>query len=361
MKHIVFLYFSLQNGGAERVISSLANDFVNRGDRVTVVLLDKEKEPFFPLDERVRLIFLDLHSVSFNLLQSAAHMIKELRAFRKLFRKIVPDVVISFQCKSAVLAKKAYKRAKVIGSERANPERQNKKTDLWMRKKSAEVDGFIFQTNGAKGYYPPETQEKSTVIPNGFSLTLPDEIPSFDERNKVIITTGRLAGTKRYDLILDAFAAIRSVDPDYRLRIFGSGPEEGRIKEKIRALGLEDSAFVMGLTNDVAKELLSSRIFVLASDYEGMPNGLIEAMACGCACVSTDCDFGPSDLIENRENGLLVPKGDADAIASAIGELIADPDLASSCAKNAQKIRDTHSLKKIADRYYSYISEVAEK
>ena len=170
----------------------------------------------------------------------------------------------------------------------------------------------------------------------------------------MIVATGRLAGTKRYDLILDAFASVRDVDPDFRLRIFGDGPEEAKIKEKIGLLGLEGSAFVMGLTKDVAGVLLSSRIFVLASDFEGMPNGLIEAMACGCACVSTDCDFGPSELIVNRENGLLVPKGDAGAIASALKELIADPDLASSCAKSAQKIRDTHSLEKIADRYYEY-------
>ncbi len=355
MKHIVFLNYSIQNGGAERVISALANDFVSRGDKVTIVLLEEKKEPGYMLDERVKLVFLGLTKVSKNRLQSLVNMIREIRVFKRCFGMIKPDVIISFQCKNAVLAKIASRKTRVIGSERSNPNRSSDRVDRWLRKMSVIADGFIFQTQGARAFYPKKTAEKAAVIPNGVFLQLPQTLPSYDSRRKVIVTTGRLIKSKRYDLIVDAFAMLREIAPDYRLHIFGIGNEEHKIAERIKGAGLEGAAFLLGLTKNVMEELLTDRIFVMASDYEGMPNGLIEAMACGCACISTNCDFGPSELIENEENGLLVPAGNSKELAEALIKVVSDEKYASYIAQNAMRISQQLSLQTIADRYYTYI------
>ncbi|MBO4392671.1 MAG: glycosyltransferase, partial [Clostridia bacterium] len=317
MKHIVFLTYSMQNGGTERVVSALANDFTTRGDKVTIVLLDEEKTPGYALDERIKLIYLSLGRLSKNKLQSVANMLREIKAFRRCFRDIKPDVVVAFKCKYAVMAKIASLKTRVIGSERSNPNRPSHKVSPWLRRLTVFTDGYIFQTQGARALYPKRTAAKSVVIPNGVFLNIPKEIPTYESRRKVIVSTGRLIKHKRYDLIVEAFAELNKRVPEYQLHIFGKGKEEKSIVSKIKETGVEDSAFLMGVTSDIAGELLSDRIFILASDYEGMPNGLIEAMACGCACVSTDCDFGPSELIVDGENGSLVQKGSKERLAEA--------------------------------------------
>ena len=359
--NITFLNYSMQNGGAERVISGLANDFAQQGDNVSIIVLD-DKLSGYPLDERIDFINLNIGKTTKNVFQTVLNFIKELCCFRKYILKSKSDVVISFQCKYAVIAKLACgKRVKVIGSERSNPfvTRKGKLNNFIIRLSSV-LDGFVFQTNGAKKYYPDKTQQKSEIIPNPINLKMPEYIPDLLDRPKQIVATGRIVKSKRYDLMIQAFSQFSEIMPDYILNIFGEGNEKDNITQLIEHYGMTEKIFLKGVSNDISSELLTSRFFVLASDYEGMPNGLMEAMACGCACVSTDCDFGPSELIENGKNGVLVNKGDADEIAIVLGNLSRNIDSAVLLSENAKEISKSHSLNKICNMWYCYINKILD-
>jgi len=345
----------MRKGGAERVIASLSNRFVALGDKVTIAVLNGT-DPAYELDARVNFLPLDIAQDSENPLQAAWNQVRKMRAVKAVYRREKPDVIVAFDAQLAVLAKLAVSRARVVGSERANPylvrRGFQKKLFVFL---SRFVDGFVFQTEGAKGFYPKRTQKKSEVIPNGVFCALPSEIPGYDARTPSICATGSLRQVKRYDLLLDAFSRVSA---PLTLHIYGDGRLRDALKQQAETLGISDRVVFEGNCADVAAKLVTHRMFVLSSDHEGMPNGLMEAMACGCACVSTNCNFGPSELISDGENGLLVPCGDADALADAIMKIATHADLGETFSQNAQHLIDTHSPEQIANRFRAYFERV---
>ncbi len=353
--HILFLYGSMKKGGAERVIASLSNRFVALGDKVTVAVLDGT-DSAYELDARVNFLPLGIAQDSENPLQAAWNQIRKMRAVKAVYRREKPDVLVAFDVQLAALAKLAVPRARVVGSERANPylARRGLRWKLFV-KLSALLDGFVFQTQGAKGFYPKKTQEKSAVIPNGVFCRLPEEIPSYSARTPSVCATGSLRHVKRYDLLLDAFAR---VSVPLTLHIYGEGALMEKLKAQAESLGISDRVVFEGNCADVAQKLITHRLFVLSSDHEGMPNGLMEALACGCACVSTDCNFGPSELIRDGENGLLVPCGDAVALAQAIERLASDEGLGGAVSSAARGILTTHAPHVIANRFKEYFENI---
>ena len=354
--NILFLYGSMKKGGAERVIASLSNRFVDLGDTVTVTVLSST-ESAYELDERVNFLRLGIAQDSENPIQAIWHQFRKMRAIKGAYKQIKPDVIVAFDPQLASLAKLAVPRACVVGSERANPylARRGFQKKLFV-KLSGLTDGFVFQTEGAKGFYPQKTQRKAEVIPNGVFCALPEKIPSYTERTMSVCATGSLRQVKRYDLLLNAFSHVTA---PLTLHIYGDGALMEALKQQAQDLGISERVVFEGNCADVAAKLTTHRMFVLCSDHEGMPNGLMEALACGCACVSTDCNFGPSELITNGENGLLVPCGDAEKLAEAIEKIASDEEFASHLAKNAQGILKTHAPDVIADRFKTYFETVS--
>ena len=262
----------------------------------------------------------------------------------------------------AVTAKIALgRRCKVVGSERCNPYRdfrgKMEKLIYWM---TPLLDGCVFQTKGAGMFYPTSLRRKSTVIPNGVSFGVRPQQEPYTAREKSIIVIGRITRQKRHDLMIQAFSQFHKDYPEYRLTILGKGEDQEKLLTQIRENGLEPFVTLLGFQKNVGDFLTRSRMFVLTSDFEGMPNVLLEAMACGCACISTDCDFGPSELIEDGENGLLVRVGDADAICQAMCRIAEDDALGTRFSENAQKINETHSMDVIAEQYHNYLSAVVK-
>jgi len=362
--HIMFYYSSMQRGGAERVISSLANDFVRRGAEVSILVLD-DKPSRYPLDARVHFINLCANKSSSNVLTAVRNNLRRMMLTRKTFQNKRPDVVVCFGINNLAfaLAAKSGLSIKTIGSERSNPFR----TDVgrfWTKMKqllSPYADGYIFSTEGARTYYPEKTREKSVVIPNGvFADTMPDIVPKLSERwQKTVCSTGRLQPVKGFDVLIDAFWRFRQRFPDYTLHIYGEGKQRAVLEKLVREKGLENHAFLEGYVDDIPAALCRHTMFAFTSRHEGMPNGLIEALACGLPCVAANCDFGPSDLIQHEENGLLVPVGDAEATANAMARIAANSGFADKLARNALKIRETHSMGEIAKRFHDYIVCVA--
>lgn len=360
---IVFYYGSIRNGGAERVITTLANDLVQKGDHVAIIVTDDGESGYF-LDPNVTVIGLNSQHLSRNIREALEAFRKNVSNVRGHIEEIRPDVIVAFDPQLAAVARAACRsmpKVKVIGSERSNPymARTGWKSKLFV-KMTPKLDGFIFQTEGAKSFYPHKTQNKSIVIPNGIFRGVPESIPDFKARPAgTLCASGRIDKVKRYDLMVDAMEQVLQKFPDIVLDIYGEGKDREELESYICSKGLQNSVILRGRTNSMAEALVRHRIFILSSDHEGMPNGLLEAMACGCACVSTDCQFGPSELIQDLDNGRLVPVGDSVALAKAIEELLDDPEKSERIARNARKVSQTHSQEKITDMYREYIKQIA--
>ena len=161
--------------------------------------------------------------------------------------------------------------------------------------------------------------------------------------------------------LINAFSKVSSTYPQYKLKIFGDGPLKEELQKQINDLHMKDKIFLCGVTDDMKQELEKSKIFVLSSDYEGMPNALIEAMVVGCAVISTDCPCGgPKELIKNNKNGILIPIENEEKLIKSINFLIEDENNAEIMGKNAKNIKEILNTNYILEQWKKYIKKVKE-
>lgn len=364
---LAFLFGTMHRGGAERVIASLSNTYCAKGDEITIITLDNAPAGY-ALDERVQHVRLDLAGNSKNKLEALARNLKILCRLRKEILRNGYDAVITFELRFAVLLQYAMPFArpcKIITSERANPNvrRLGRLEKAQYDRMLPKVDGFIFQTERVSRCYSEKLRQIGTVIHNGvFPEILPESHGDFaTRRSKDICAVGRLDYQKGYDILLQAFVQFRRTHPEHHLHIYGEGGARKAIERQIGELGLQEAVTLHGSVSDVMFRVVDAGMFVLPSRFEGMPNALMEAMACGLPCVAADCDFGPGELIRDGENGLLVPVEDPAALAEAMGRIANDESFARKLSENACSIRVTHSGDRIAQQYYEYITSVIGK
>ena len=340
---IAFVYGSLMEGGAERVIVNLANQMSKKHD-VSIIIFSSEKS-VYELSDRVKLICPDKIQNGRSLLHRIAGFKYRNRFLKKNIKNF--DCIISFNTYLAMQCKLLSFGTKVIGSERTNPFLSKNLKEKIAIKFSYVLDGFVFQTKGASEYYPKAIQEKACIIPNAFwgkNIIM----PKYETREKTICASGRIISSKRYAVIIKAFNIVAEKYSDIQKMI-----EEQNLSKKV---------FLMGWCKDIVSELLRNRIFILASDYEGMPNGLIEAMACGCACISRDCKFGPDEIIESGEDGLLVSSDSEIDIAKALIRIIEDEAFAAKLSANAyEKIKNEFSEEVMVNKFCKYIEAVTKR
>ena len=345
---------SLSLGGAERVSLSLAECMSKDRFEVFLITLNKDREEGYDLSPSIRRIAINKSSN-----YSKFKIIKELR--RKIkHHKINKILVMGIPLAVFVIPATFGLNVKVILSERNDPSNFHGKTitRVLSRFLMQLADGFIFQTEGAKQYYSRKIQEKSTIIPNPLlSRNLP---PVFEGvRKKSIVTAGRLVPQKNHKLLIRAFKEVSAEFSEYTLTIFGNGSERENLQTLIYELDLFDKVKLPGATKKLFDEITDAEMFVLSSDFEGMPNALIEAMALGLPCISTDCPpGGPRSLIENEKNGILVQVNDYLQLAESIKLLIQNKELSNRIASEAIKIRSLLSIDIICKRWIDYVSEV---
>lgn len=366
---LAFFYGNLLRGGAQRVMSELANQFTAWGDEVILLTLDKGSCEY-KLDPRVRVQGLDVAGDSANKLESLTRLAKTLKALRSWERRERPDAVIcfsthlSFQLDLALAG--CRDRCRIIASERANPRyRDNEPLEALERRSLEKLDGFIFQTQRVSELFPQSLREKGRVIHNGlFSGDIPKTVTEYSQRDsRSICAMGRLDYQKAYDTMIRAFALFAREHPEHTLNIYGRGREgaQEKLQALARELGVGDRVVFHGNRPDVLEQIKDAGMFLMTSRFEGMPNALMEAMACGLPCVCTDCDFGPAELIENGVSGLLSPVDEPEAIASAMARIADEPGLGEKLSIGALKIRQTHSREEICRQYHSYIEEIVSK
>lgn len=365
MQKILFHLNSLEKGGAERVVTTLANYLVQVGYEVVIVTLWKSDNEFW-LDKRIERIDLGIkEKTHYN--RRILGPIRKIYDIRKIFRNKKPDVVIAF-------AKKAICRAllatfltsiPVIISVRTNPYlRYNSRKDkILVRFLFPRAAGSVFQTEEARRFFPKSMQKKAVVILNPVHSKYTDvQIPV--NREKCVVQTGRLAEMKNQIMLIKAFINIHSVHPEYILKIYGGDSKDGT-KEKLEACIKEYNAqeyvFLMGESDCLEKEIVSAAIYTFTSDWEGVPNALIEAMVMGLPVISTDCaGGGAAMLIEDGVNGLLIPAGNQTALEEKLLFLIENEPVAKRLGENARRLADKVNEKAITQQWTEYIDEIVK-
>lgn len=352
----MFIAPSMNFGGAERVMSILANELVEKDYAVSVILTQSPSQSSYRLNEKVV-----LESISERLPKRGMPHFYIMSNLRKIFKTERPDCVICFFNDVCALTALALMGLSIplIYSERNDPNRTNQRKVEKMYRKIVEhlSSGFVFQTDGAKQCYKGSIQARSAVILNPMEIEripIRAEVPLWD-----IITVGRLTEQKRQDVLIDAFSEVVKLYPQYRLKIYGDGELKENLENKIEQLGLSGKAFLCGTDANVLSKVAYAEIFVLTSDYEGIPNALIEAMAIGLPCISTDCSPGGARmLIQDGENGWIVPCGDSKMIARRLVDAIENQEASRKIGDAAKKIRDRVNSQAISFQWTQYIERV---
>lgn len=361
---IAFFISSMGLGGSERTVAALANEFIKHNDQVFVITIDS-KPSFYFLNSQVEFKNLNTLKESEGVFDAIINNSMTIHSMHKLLKNKHIDVVITFNITTlttAILAR-ALLKTKVIGTEMSNPflSETNKAWKFAKRNISVFADGFIFQTKDSSGFYRDVLIKKSIVIPNAiFTQDIPTEIIKMSERDKNICTVGRLEKVKGFDILIKAFNEFSRSHEGYTLSIYGEGSERDNLQTIINDLQLTDKVFLHGKVSEVPQKIYKSCMFVLSSRYEGMPNALMEALACGLPCISTDCDFGPRELINHGENGLLIPVDDSEALTAAMKTLAENSILSEKLSENARAINKTHALDLIAQKHYRYIRSIVK-
>jgi glycosyltransferase involved in cell wall biosynthesis len=220
------------------------------------------------------------------------------------------------------------------------------------------ADGFVFQTADAMAYYKDYIGDRGVVLPNAINNEFVKE-PYKGKREKVIVSAGRFSQQKNHLLLIDAFSKISQKHCDYNLVIYGDGELKSKYEERINELKIKGRVFMPGFVHDFGSCILNASLFVLSSNFEGMPNALMEAMALGLPCISTDCPSGgPKYLINDRVNGLLVPLGDSGRLAEAMDVVLSNEELAYRIGNNARRITETLRSDSIYEKWEIYIKKI---
>ncbi len=208
----------------------------------------------------------------------------------------------------------------------------------FLRKLAHSADGWVFQTEEQREWYGKSIGQATTaLIPNAVNEK-GDVTPAHIIRTKTIVSAGRLSRAKNHALLIKAFATISDRYPDYRLVIYGDGPLRQQLEALVEDLGMADKVSLPGYTTFVREKMEQASLFVLTSDWEGMPNALIEAMALGVPCISTDCKGGGARfLINDGINGLLTPVGDMEALAASMEKVLCNAVLSQQLSIEAKK------------------------
>ncbi len=355
---IVFLVTHLLSGGAERTVSYLSSYMAKKGWDVTVLSITDDV--FYELGEGVKLVKLGIPSSSKNIAERVLNAIKRKVYTNKEIKRISPDVVFCMLPDVAKYITGICQRneIKLITSERCNPKFvKNEKTKQIRENVFNKADGIVFQTARVTECFSDEIKRKGRVIHNAVGNEQVYTAVTPELREKKLTAIGRLSSQKDYPTMLRAFAKVLELHPEYRLEIFGGGPDLEKLTSEAEKLGIADNVRFMGVSKTAITEAAKGSGFVMSSIFEGMPNALMEALAVGLPCVSTDCPYGPAELIEDGVNGLLVPVGDSDALAEAMLKMIEDSEFAEACGRRAKEILDTHSVDAIAEQYCKFITE----
>lgn len=360
---ITFLLVTADAGaGTERAIITQANAMARRGHHVEILSVFRDNDrPHFPTSRSVH----RRYAVDRRGNQEASTQPSQLippswdgqfttavdKVFPALLRSCASDIVVAPTPPLAALA------AQFLPGNRILVQQEHRATQLRGSSRGpldqyiSQVDCLVLLTQSTKDWVVEEYVDRAPrleVIPNCIPSVFR---PQASSREHLIVSAGRLVGGKRFDHLIRAFAMTRTQAPDWRLRIYGSGPRRGDLHRLINALDLTEVVEIVPNITDMLREWPKGSIAALTSTAEGLPLVGLEAIAAGLPFVSYDCPTGPAAIILDGRNGRLVPDGDLPAFASALTELMTDDDLRARMSRGARESAARFDEEAITDRW----------
>ena len=366
---IMFNTMGLGKGGAERVINVLSNNLVKENE--VCIVTNIKSNIAYKFDDNIEMIDIDKKIYKNNIIfkfMSKISILKLLR-LKKSIIKFKPNVIISFLPEPSfrlLTLKKISKTVRaipIIVSVRNDPniEYKNKIYHYLMKKLYSISDELVLQTNDSKEYFDKVIKVESVVIPNPVSDEFLCEAYK-GKREKRIVAVGRLEPQKNYNLLIDAFEEVYKKHNDFHLEIYGEGYLKNKIKEYIKEKQLDHCIQLKGQVDNVKDAIYKATAFVMSSDYEGMPNALLEAACLGIPCISTDCPCGGArEILKDGNNGILTKVNDSQELAEGIIKMIKDNEFAEKCSINGNNDAKKYSQEIIVKEWIRNIkNEVVE-
>lgn len=347
----VFVIDHLEHGGAERVVSVLTKEMVNKGHKVSIIAVSDSRK--YEVPEEINYVVAVSKSKHIIL-----RKVERAISIRRIIKGINPDVVYSFGYYMnlySIVALMGMDK-KLIISERTDPNSEPQKSILrFLRNLLYSIcDVLVCQTSQAKEYFPSSVRKKTVVIPNPIMSDLPVHVSK--KRRKEIVNACRLEKQKNLPALIMAFAKVHAIHEDYVLSIYGDGQLIDELKKLVHDFEVDDSVCFHGFCTDVHDRIKDCGMFVSSSNYEGISNSVLEAMGMGLPVICTDCPVGGNRmLVQHRVNGLLVPVGDVELLVKSILFYIENPQSAEEYGKEAIKVKKQYNASIIADKWIELV------
>lgn len=389
---ITLIISSLLGGGAERTVANMANYWVAQNWQVTVLVLVGARTPvryrlhpdvlYQPLgllapEERGPSLFSRLQKSAWEILHWSfwKHLSVSLWQFLRLnriqgfwiirqgIRNSRPQAVISFidQMNIVALFVSIGLKIPIIVSERTDPF-MVPLGNIWKKLRKLLYPwaaAVVVQTERAREYFSERIQKRITVIPNA----VPGPPEKIDKRNNsepMLVAMGRLSPEKGYDILFQAFALVHKKHPAWKLTVIGEGPLRDELEMLRNDLGLQNAIQMPGWSDTPQEYLAQAKLFVMASRFEGFPNALCEAMACGLPVVSTET-AGTRAIVRPEIDGLLIPAEDVKALVAALDRMLTDPKLRKNMGDRAVEVTERFSEKKIMKCWEQVLTQVCKE
>lgn len=349
MKCVIFIG-SMEGGGAEKVVKNLSEKLFRDGYLVNIILY-YDREVFYLIDDNIEITVIEKNTKSKNAVINAIWL-------RNYLIKNNIDILISFLAVFNILAVVASMGTNIplIVADRNDPRKIPTNLVLRLCRNLAYTfaNGVVLQSEYNREYFSKRIKRKSKIIYN--PLNINDEVGKAltEKKHKYIITVGRLVPQKNQKMLIKAFIKFHNNHPEYTLIIYGEGNERAKLEKYIKDNNVEKNVYLPGQKKDILNEILKAEIFVLSSNYEGMPNALAEAMGVGLPVISTKVS-GATELITDGVNGLLVDINDVEGLFLALERYASDLVLRKKCAEKAVKVTELLSNDKIIDQWEAYI------
>lgn len=352
---ILILISEIKYSGAAKISSWLANKLCGQAYDISFLTFIDGKDRQY-LDSKISRI-----SICKGVTNKYFRTIKAIYEVHKILRREKYDLLISFLPLEGLISVLGalFTNTKVIVSERSDPYHEKSFIANISRFMFQFADGAVFQSDGAKEYYPLKLQNRSAIIANPIAKTTAQIVP-YKEREDLIVSSSRLEiKQKRQDVLLKAFEIVSHICPNTVLKLIGDGPDEDNLKKLATSLGISDKVKFVGRSDSVIRDISNAKLYVFSSDFEGMPNSVLEALSIGLPVVTTDYSpGGAKELIQNKHRGYVVPTGDYEYLAEKIIYLLENNTEGKIMAENALTISEELSEDAIIDSWKSYIQKI---
>ncbi len=373
--NITCVISSLGGGGAERSIVNLATSLQQVGYQVTLLTLYSHVPDAYQIPERIKRIratpqpygwqrWYDLQGQ----IRRVQRRIQGICNLRADLLNTEPDIAIAYVDVTNILVIQALLGAEisVIATERSDP-RFHKIGLVWTILRHLYypfATKVVVQTEELRDWIQRRRYPwRAIAIPNPV-LPPPDEtqaIPTHPSKTKHLVAVGRLAPVKQFDQLLIAFSRTVTTCPEWQLTMFGDGDLKDSLRQQVKQLGLQNCVMLPGRVPNPAVYLKTADLFVMTSQYEGFPNALCEAMACGLPAISYDCPSGPRAIIRHGVDGLLVPANDLDALSQALIVLMQNDEQRRQLAARAPDVLERFSVDRVMKQWVTVIEDAVSK